>query len=136
MKNQDSAMDIDIEPTTIPVSNEGIPIEKSIQGYVLIISNVHEETTEEDLTDFLEEFGKVKDIHLNLDRQTGYAKGYAFAEFETLEEAQRAKSQGDGEDLLGHILSIDFAFVKGEVLTPLGNERERSRSRSPERYKD
>lgn len=122
-----------VDPTTVPVSNEGIPIEKSIQGYTLIIKNLHEEMTEEDLTDFLQDFGNVKDIHLNLDRQTGYVKGYAFVEFETLEEAQRAKTQCDGEEVLGQFLSIDFAFVQGEPLEHLEGGKERERSRSPQR---
>ncbi|CAD7957863.1 unnamed protein product [Amoebophrya sp. A120] len=88
---------------------------KSIEGWVIVISGIHEETQEEDLYERFSDFGSIKNIHLNLDRKTGYVKGYCFLEYQEKEEAMEAIKNAHGDKLLGATMTVSWAFQKKDT---------------------
>lgn len=85
---------------------------RSVEGWVLFLRGLHEECTEDDVMDRCSEYGRVKDIKMNLDHRTGYVKGYALVEFGSYKEAKEALEALNGAEFLGCTLEVDFAFVK------------------------
>lgn len=50
---------------------------------------------------------------MNLDRRTGYVKGYALIEYGSRNEAEAAIKDMDGAEVLGKQIKVAWAFVKG-----------------------
>ena len=86
---------------------------KSVEGWIVFVWNVHEEAQEEDILDAFGEYGDVRNIHVNLDRRTGFVKGYVLIEYAERKEADAAIKAMNGTDMLGQTLGCDFAFREG-----------------------
>lgn len=143
----DTEMDVDPGPAHSEARDDdmqtqtGAKAVRSVEGWILIVSNVHEEVDEEAVQDRFGEYGEIKNLHLNLDRRSGYVKGYALLEYATLQEARAAIDGANNTKFLDQTINVDFAFVrpppgKGGRGGRGGRRGGRSRSRTPEGSRD
>ncbi|CAK9021751.1 RNA-binding protein Y14A (OsY14a) (RNA-binding protein 8A) [Durusdinium trenchii] len=75
-------------------------------------AGLNQKMWEDDIFEAFSEYGDIKNLHLNLDRRTGFVKGYAFIEYENKQEADLAVKSMDGNTLLDHKLEVSWAFAK------------------------
>jgi len=73
------------------------------------VTNISEETNEDDLRELFRHYGKTNRIYLAKDRQTGRSRGFAFISYTTRQEAQRAIDALNDKGYDNLILHVEFA---------------------------
>lgn len=80
----------------------------------LYVGNVAYTATEESLEELFGEAGNIVSVNLIKDRETGRSKGFAFVEFESQDEANKAIELFNGIDYQERSLVVNFARPKEE----------------------
>jgi RNA recognition motif-containing protein len=80
----------------------------------LFVGNLSYQTGENDLQDYFAPAGAVTSVNLMLDKVTGKSRGFAFVEFATPEEAQKAVEQFHNKEFQGRALTVNIARPREE----------------------
>ena len=94
----------------------------------LYIGNLSFNAKEDDLQKLFSEYGKVEDVSIIADRQTGRPKGFAFIHMASEDEAQRALDL-NGHEFMGRKIQVTEARSEG----PYGAGGRHGESRRPDR---
>jgi RNA recognition motif-containing protein len=75
----------------------------------LFVGNVAYATSEEGLRAFFEEVGQVASVKIITDRETGRSRGFAFVEFDSDDDGNKAIEELNGAELDGKQLVVNEA---------------------------
>lgn len=78
----------------------------------LFVGNLAYQTMENDLQEYFSQAGVVSSVNLMLDKFTGKSRGFAFVEFSTPEEANKAVEMFHNKEFQGRQLTVNIARPK------------------------
>ena len=80
----------------------------------LFVGNLSFQTGENDLQDYFAQAGAVTSVNLMLDKMTGRSRGFAFVEFGSEADAQKAIEQFHDKDFQGRKITVNVARPREE----------------------
>jgi RNA recognition motif-containing protein len=83
----------------------------------LFVANFDDDTTEEELDELFRRFGKVRDVSIFTDWDTGKSRGFGFVEFDDAKDAEKAIEELDSRRWNGMHLKVKEARPKSERRT-------------------
>src|SRR5690242_6338506 len=75
----------------------------------LFVGSLSYDTNDQSLEAFFSQAGKVESAHVITDRYSGRSKGFGFVEMSTVEEAEKAKQELNGQMLDGRAIVVHEA---------------------------
>jgi cold-inducible RNA-binding protein len=96
----------------------------------LFVGNLPFSTSEGELQDLFEQAGAIESVRVMRDMATGRARGFAFVEMQTDEDAQTAIQRFNGTELGGRAIVVNEARPKPEF-AGAGGDRGRGPRREP-----
>jgi RNA recognition motif-containing protein len=100
----------------------------------LFVGNLSFQTGENDLQDYFAQAGAVTSVNLMLDKMTGRSRGFAFVEFASPEEAQKAIEQFHDKEFQGRKITVNVAHHREELPPRERFDRGGDRGERRERY--
>lgn len=89
----------------------------------LFVGNLSYQTMENDLQEYFSQAGVVTSANLMLDKVTGKSRGFAFIEFATAEEANKAVEEFHNKEFQGRALTVNVARPREERAPRFSGER-------------
>jgi RNA recognition motif-containing protein len=80
----------------------------------LFVGNLPYQTLENDLLEHFSQAGVVSSVNVMLDKATGRSRGFAFVEFSTADEANKAVELFHNKDFQGRALTVNIARPREE----------------------
>mmetsp|Transcript_13851 Transcript_13851/g.16702 ORF Transcript_13851/g.16702 Transcript_13851/m.16702 type:complete len:195 (+) Transcript_13851:85-669(+) len=106
--------------------------------YSLKVDNLTYRTTPEDVEDLFHRYGKIGDVYIPRNYNTGESRGFAFVRFFDERDAEDAVKAQDGREFNGRAIRVSFAS-RPRPADPRANmiaEDERRRQERRSRYDD
>jgi RNA recognition motif-containing protein len=75
----------------------------------VFVGNLNFNTTKEEVQALFSQVGELRDVFLPIDRESGRKRGFAFVEFTSDEDAQKAIEKFNGYELSGRPLRVNAA---------------------------
>jgi cold-inducible RNA-binding protein len=90
----------------------------------LFVGNLSYQTGENDLQDYFAQAGAVTSVNLMLDKMTGKSRGFAFVEYGSSEEAQKAIDSFHNKEFQGRPITVNVARPREERPPRFSGNRE------------
>jgi RNA recognition motif-containing protein len=100
------------------------------------VGNLSYQVTQDDLIETFSEYGKVVNVQIPKDRETGRMRGFAFVEMSSEDEETAAIEALDGAEWMGRDLKVNKAKPREDRRSSMGggNRGSGSFGRSDRRY--
>lgn len=86
----------------------------------IYVGNLGKDVNQEDLRLAFEAFGKVSNIKLIVDRESGESRGFGFVAMPNIKDAESAIRTLDGSEFKGQVIKVGLARRRKQVVPNLG----------------
>src|SRR5256885_4076604 len=100
----------------------------------LFVGNLSYQTGETDLQAYFSQAGAVTSINVMFDKVTGKSRGFAFVEYSSSEEANKAVEQFHNKDFQGRALTVNIVRPREERTPRWGGGARSDRENRQDRY--